>query len=510
MTTQAARPSAARVGMAYAEETTFGQIPYVTRSGSYTAVDASATITAAASGNKFDGLVAGHTITLNGGSLDGETRAVVSVNTSADPHVLTVDGANFSTDTLTSITVPPTMRRVTYKGGGLANSVERDEESGAVIQPNLRYGHGKITGLGTELSVETNLSLINQFWDFTKSVMTNNTGWVAQTSASRTVTTSVVVGPPDTYFITCATDGWADGILPGNFVMLTGLVVNERINGVPLLVVDKNTGTAGAHKIQVECGVAILAEAGVAVTVKRAKYIRDSDSYVSFMFAQDDPGVPMYERVNGVVVSGIEVSAEKKGSVSCNFTMTPAKDHDWNPKSTDTHSGVPYYATINSLELGDTFVGANMIWRYDSGIMAVMSGSWKVEDRYEALEETKSGEGADACSNMAGYFPSNFFVKHIKLTGSAKMLFTSTTLFETFRNDCVGRVDLKLQEKNCEGCGKQIIFSAPSVKFSSVKPGTGALDAAREVETEWQAAEWVFTDSNAAEHRFCAQISVFE
>jgi hypothetical protein len=251
------------------------------------------------------------------------------------------------------------------------------------------------------------------------------------------------------------------------------------------------------------------AEAGVSVTVKRAKTLRDSNTYKSFMFAQSDEGT-MFERVNGVLVSGLEVSCEKKGTATANFTMTPAADYDFNPKSTDTHSGAPYYGLLESLELGDTFVGANMIWRFDSGIMAIMSGSWKVEDRHEAVEETKAGEGADSCANTAGYYPSNFFLKHMKLTGAAKMLFTSTGLYEKFRNDCTGRVDLKLQEKNCDGCGKQIVFSAPSVKFTNVKPGTGALDAAREADAEWQAAEWVFTDADSAEHRFCGQISVFE
>jgi hypothetical protein len=498
--------------MAYVEESAFGQIPYVTRAGTYTAVDAGTTITAAASGNKFAGLVAGHSITLNGGTLDGEVRNVVSVNTSADPHVLTLDGVNFSSDTLTSITVPPTMRAVTYKGGGLGTTVERDEEAGAVIQGNLRYGHGKITGMGTELSVEGNLSLIRQFYDWTPGVMTNNDGWVAQSSALRSVSFSVVAGPPDTYWLTCATDGWLDGILPGHFVMLSGMTTansNYAVNNVPMLVVNKNTQSAGAHKIQVACGIAMSAEAGVSVTVKRAKTLRDSNTYKSFMFAQSDEGT-MFERVNGVLVSGLEVSCEKKGTATANFTMTPAADYDFNPKSTDTHSGAPYYGLLESLELGDTFVGANMIWRFDSGIMAIMSGSWKVEDRHEAVEETKAGEGADSCANTAGYYPSNFFLKHMKLTGAAKMLFTSTGLYEKFRNDCTGRVDLKLQEKNCDGCGKQIVFSAPSVKFTNVKPGTGALDAAREADAEWQAAEWVFTDADSAEHRFCGQISVFE
>jgi hypothetical protein len=267
---------------------------------------------------------------------------------------------------------------------------------------------------------------------------------------------------------------------------------------------------AGSHKIKVECGIALVAEAGVAVTVKRAKTLRDGTDYVSFMFAQDDAGVPMYERVNGIVVSGIDMSCEAKGTATCNFSMVPAKDHDWNPKSTDTHSGVPYYATLTPLTLGDTFVGANMVWRFDSGIMAIMSGGWKVEDRYESVNVTKSGTSADSADNMSGYFPGDFFQKHIKLTGSAKMLFTTTALYEKFRNDCVGRVDLKLQEKNCEGAGKQVIFSAPSVKFTNVKPGAGALDAAREAETEWSAAEWVFTDADGVRHAFVAQISVFE
>lgn len=512
MTTQTVTPSAARVRLTYVEETTTGQIPYVTRTGTFTAVDAGKTITAAAAGNKFDGLVAGHSVTLNGGSLDGEVRTVLSVNISADPHVLTFsDGANFSTDTLTSITVPPTMQELIYQGGGLSTTIENDDDAGNAIRADLRKGHRKLTGITHELSVEGKLSLNQQFFDFVPSVMTNNTGWTSQyTSGSLTLTVAVVAGTPDTYTVTCSTDGWLDNIEVGHFVKLTGLVLNAAANGEPFLVTQKNTQTTGQHKITIENGRALVGEAGVAgCTISRAKYIRDSNTFKSFMVAEDDEGVPFYRRVNGVLVGGMEVSSESSGTGTCNFTMTPSGNGDWSPKADGLVAAHPFHATVTPMDMKDVMVGANMVFRYNSGIMAIQTGSFSVQDRYEAVRETKSGVGADDPSDLSGYYPSQFFMKRMGITGTANMLFTSTSLYDKMLADCTGRIDLKFQEKDCSGTGKIVIFSCPSVKFE-FKPSAGATDAVRTAESNWVAGEWVFTDADSVRHSMMGQISVFE
>ena len=195
MTTQVSTPTAARVGLAYREETTRGAYELETRTGTFTAVDGALNdndiTVAAAVPSKFDGLVAGHPVLINGGTLAGETRYVVAVDTSADPHVLTVNGAAFSTDTLTSITVPPSVKELVYKSGGIEDSPSYDEEAGAVISESMRYGHRVVTGFDVGFTVEDVLRIDQKFTDFVPSVMTNNNGWTAQESASRTVTIAV-------------------------------------------------------------------------------------------------------------------------------------------------------------------------------------------------------------------------------------------------------------------------------------------------------------------------------
>jgi len=520
MTTQVSTPTAARVGLVYREETNRGQYELETRTGTFTAVngalnDNDITI-AAAVPSKFDGLVAGHPVIINGGTLAGETRYVVAVDTSADPHVLTVDGAAFATDTLTSITIPPTVKELVYKGGGVEDSASYDDEAGAVISEDLRYGHRVVNGFDVGFSVEDSLRIDDKFNDFIPSVMTNNTGWVAQESASRTITISVTAGTPDTYQIACATDGWLDNVGIGQFIKMDGLVINASANDEPFLVTDKDTSTAGAHKITVKGPRALLAEAGVAVTFVRAKYIRDSNTFKTFQVNESDSGIPFYRRINGVAISGFEMSCDIESTATGNFTAVVTSDLDYNPKEDDTVSA-PYHTTVTASSITDPLVGANMVFTTNSstegttGAFCITSGSWNMQERYAGIRTTKCGTDAHNPDNLAGYYNTNFHLNHVNLTGSVTFLFVGNSVkyYDRMKRNCKSRIDLKLQEKDCAGAGKLVIFSAADVTMSFA-PTAGENDGPRTAEAEWTAAKWTGTDSDGTSVSFCGQISVFE
>ena len=520
MTTQVSTPTAARVGLAYREETTRGAYELETRTGTFTAVDGALNdndiTVAAAVPSKFDGLVAGHPVLINGGTLAGETRYVVAVDTSADPHVLTVNGAAFSTDTLTSITVPPSVKELVYKSGGIEDSPSYDEEAGAVISESMRYGHRVVTGFDVGFTVEDVLRIDQKFTDFVPSVMTNNNGWTAQESASRTVTIAVVAGTPDRYTVACATDGWLANVPVGAFVKMTGLVTNSAANGEPYLVTDKDTGTTGQHKITVLGPRALVAEAGVAVTFVRAKYIRDSNTYKTFHFDEFDTGVPFYRRVNGVAISGLEVSCDAEGTASANYSTVVTSDLDYNPKEGDSVSA-PYHTTVTPSAIELAMVGANMIFSSSNALdgtnaaYCVTSGAWNMQERYAGLRTTKCGENAHDADNLGGYYNTNFHLNHVNLTGSASFLFVGSTsiFYDRMKRNCKSRIDLKFQEKDCDGAGKVVIFSAPEVTLS-FKPSAGENDGPRKAEAEWTAARWSFTDTDGTLTEFVGQISVFE
>lgn len=516
MTTQVSTPSAARVGLGYIEETDRGQFQYETRTGTFICVDAGTTITNASSEGYFDGLAVGQPVTFVGGTLAGTTRNITAIDLVSDPNVLTVDGANFSTDTTTSIKVYPTIQELSYKSGGFEDSASYDDEAGAVVSESLRYGHRVINGFDLSGSVEDSLRLDQKFFDFVPSVMTNNAGWAAQEVQSGiTADIAVVAGAPDTYSITNAVDGWLDNVRVGHFIKFDGAVTNSAANGEPFIVMDKDTTVSGSHAIKVLGSRALVAEAGATLDFTRARTIRDSNTFKTFQFVEFDSGIPFYRRFNGVAVGGLEVSADNESTATGNFSLINTADMDYSPK--EGKAGVPFHSTVTSATLPDPLVGANMVFmlsQADENIneaYAVTSSSWNMQERYASIRTTKTGADAHDVNNLGGYYPTNFHFNHVNLSGSATFLFLgkTTKFYDRMKKNCKSRIDMKLQEKSCSGGGKVVIFSAPEVTMSFA-PSQGENDGARTAEAEWMAAKWTNIDSDGTVDECCAQISVFE
>jgi len=480
------------------------------RNGSITINDGTTTISSPAANNPFEGLLKNQVIKFGGGTLDGEQRQVVEFNNTVDPHVLTVSGSPFTaTDAADEIWAFPILYQLPYKSGQLEVTPNFDNEANHNFNPELHPGKGLKTGIEASLSIENSLTINPILQYFLKGVLSNNS-WLPKIEQVLTISLSLEPDTPDKNMITCAADGWANDIVPGQVIKITGLVTNSVLNGCPLRVLDKDTGMPGAHRLQVIGPRIFENEADVEVTVTRLRCIKDGTDLVTFQCAENDPNLELYRNVDWATISGMSISGDVENAVTVSWTMGPGRVRQ--NMASDGIEAYPYYSGLESIDPGQALAGAMMtmaISEYggqNEEVISVTTNGIEISDRFSLERQTPSGEGAYNPRNTSGYFPSNAIIGRHNITVNLELLLNQNTTkyLRIAENECL--VGMLFSFTEPVGCNSQkvqrLLVSIPSILLTETQPSGAEENESRKMSAQGVSSGSRFVDQDGVEHKW--------